>query len=399
MRKRTILEMRKMFTGALLNKLPFELLEMVCKRLDVTSAFEMERTCSTIRSIMSDRVWEAISRPLNIPSPLPPQMTLKRFLRLVSETGCELCGSQGTRKVTWVFAVRACPECIESHTVRSYMLSSVVEKNAALRVLPHVTVQVWTGRILGERDYQRFWRTSITQFVTLRKTMTGMESTSWWEEQVKQARLRSESLAAISAWETQRALNTSSRLRQVRGSRKAQIVQRCKDLNPPIPIASLSKLDVFERACSYPTPLTERGWHVLKRKILVEHEDQQRIAQAAARAQLAAEKARLERIMREGLEQEATYWTKNETILIEHWKMATSDGKAERAARAWLDTRRWFHEVDCVCQQTAARTCAYSLCRTCCPGEHCTRHPSRPLGITLVSWWRQHAPSSAGCIH
>lgn len=85
----------------------------------------------------------------------------KDALRLVTQTGCQVCGAERVRKIHWPFMVRCCKPCLYSSTISDYRLAKDFNvRSNALAGLRHSSIILFSS--FPARFY---WRADVCQRV------------------------------------------------------------------------------------------------------------------------------------------------------------------------------------------------------------------------------------------
>lgn len=86
----------------------------------------------------------------------------KDALRLVTTTGCQVCGAERVRKIHWPFMVRCCKPCLYSSTISDYRLAKYYNvRHGALAGLRYSSIVLFSS--FPARFY---WRTDVCERVS-----------------------------------------------------------------------------------------------------------------------------------------------------------------------------------------------------------------------------------------
>lgn len=80
----------------------------------------------------------------------------------------------------------------------------------------------------------------------------------------------SRSMSSQQSTGTNKASKTSRERARIRAYKKADIVDRCRKLNPPISKDMLERLEAFDAALKVPMPLNENSWETLRDRLIVQ---------------------------------------------------------------------------------------------------------------------------------
>lgn len=141
----------------------------------------------------------------------------------------------------------------------------------------------------------------------------------------------------------------------VRAARKAEIEQRCLELDPPLTIDVLKHMHAFNAAIQFTTPFTDKDWEILKPRLFAQREAaEQKEAERLKQEEAARLKAE-ERREREAQAKEAKDKADSE------WDAAQKPLKDKLLAYADAFIREGWKNGDAVTKKNCARFAAHAL--------------------------------------
>lgn len=253
--------------------------------LPARDIFALELTCRRLAQLLTDEgpdgayLWAQKAALIHL-----PQTTLlspRRLLALVSLRGCQICQRPRIRKVFWMFLVRCCDDCFQSHTIRHYVLDR--EKLAReYASLPTVQGEGYSSSTREICYYRYYWRADLVDEVPT-------------EEQLQARRARLHDLyqlhSDMSIWESDQVSYKRQEGHRYQEQNRPKIDDLVGRLEPKIEWDILQRCKAYQNALKKQDKMTSRSLTLLAHKL---PKEAQQVREELRQIRLEAERQRRE---------------------------------------------------------------------------------------------------------
>lgn len=238
--------------------LPVEIIGDVICYLEPTDAVNIISTCKAIKKIMHPegsegrRNWRILRQRLGWPDPTSIGMTDYKFIQRQYGRGCDFCvNAPRIRTPKWEFrGLRLCTSCIESHTVRDYVLT--YDKLLDRLLLPSILIP-GPPRAYNWPNYRLYLKASVQRLPIAnlnfheRKEME--RSSRELEEFANKIKTNTHALH----------LGRRQKIASLMDSRKREVDSVMQEMFPTIHPKTYGTIGAYQNAIKRRTPFTKRS--------------------------------------------------------------------------------------------------------------------------------------------